>query len=108
VAAASREALRARQPGSSTVARRCGPNGQDESTEVTAVSTITIVRPEELEVPPEWRRLCHIYLAGALRSACGTATRKPDEGHYEDECAARGHTTCVVCAEVWERVHPRI
>jgi hypothetical protein len=53
------------------------------------------------------RRLCHYYFPGTLRSACGTASRQPAEGHDEGECAARGHTICVVCTEIWEGVYPR-
>ena len=71
------------------------------------MSTIAIEASERTSTLPEWRRLCHYYFPESLRSACGTATRKAGEGHYEDECAARGHTICVVCTEIRERVYPR-
>jgi hypothetical protein len=80
--------------------------GQGEKTEVTAVNTSTIEVLERAPNSPEWRRLCHYYFPGTLRSACGTASRPPGEGHCEDECAARGHTICVVCTEIWEGVYP--
>jgi hypothetical protein len=74
--------------------------GQDENKEDTAVSTITTERPEVSTKLPEWRRICHHYIGDSQRSVCGTATRKPGEDHYEDESKARGHTVCVVCAEI--------
>jgi hypothetical protein len=104
VAAASREALSARQPGSSTVARRCGPEGQDENTEVS-MSTTTISRKMEKEtaIPPEWRRICYRYEGESQVSMCGAARRKPCEDHWDDECSARGHGMCVVCEELLEK-----
>src|SRR5262245_16265911 len=89
---ASREALSARQPGSSTVARRCGPAGARREHGGHSMSTTTIEVLERAPSYPEWRRLCHYYFPGTLCSACGTARRPPGEGHDADECAARGHT----------------
>ena len=63
------------------------------------MSTTVVEKPSRTESVPDRRRLCHYYPGGGLRSACGTARRPPWEWHYEDECARRGHTICVVCAE---------
>jgi hypothetical protein len=98
--AASGEALSARQPGSSTVATTMRPHsGQDENTEVS-MSTTTTDRLEPAPTVPEWRRICHRYIGYSQQSVCGTANRKPGEGHGEAECAARCHTICVVCTEL--------
>ena len=64
------------------------------------MTTITVIRPEETTQQPDWRRLCHWYDQGSYQSVCGTAVRKPGQDHSEAECAARGHTICVVCAEI--------
>jgi hypothetical protein len=64
------------------------------------MSTTTVKRPRGANKLPDWRRLCHVYRDRELRSICGTATRKPGEGHWYEECTARGHTICVVCAEI--------
>jgi hypothetical protein len=67
------------------------------------MSTITVTRPEETTTdPPDWRRLCHYYDGDSERSVCGTATRKPGQEHYIEECTARSHTICVVCTEFVE------
>jgi hypothetical protein len=71
------------------------------------VSTITVERTHATDTASEWRRLCHYYFPGTLRSLCGTASRQPqDDLHDEDECAARGHTICVVCTEIWRNIYP--
>jgi hypothetical protein len=51
---------------------------------------------------PEWRRICHRYHDHSQISICGTATRKPGEDHFKEDCRARGHTICVVCEEIRE------
>ena len=81
------------------MARRCGPAGQDENTEVSK-STKTVTRPKRAATTlPEWGRLCHVYRELEERSICGTATRRFEESHSYEECTVRGHTICVVCAE---------
>jgi hypothetical protein len=64
------------------------------------MSTKTVKRPKGTTRLPEWRRLCHVYWDWEQRSICGTATRKPGDDHRYEECTARGHTICVVCAEI--------
>ena len=71
------------------------------------MSTITTERPEVSKKLPEWRRICHRYFDDSQISICGTATRKPGEDHYEDECKARGHTVCVVCEEICATLYPQ-
>jgi hypothetical protein len=64
--------------------------------------TSTIELPKQNAVRSEWRRLCHIYdPPDSLRSLCETAVRAPDEGHSWEDCSARRHTICVVCAEFY-------
>jgi hypothetical protein len=57
----------------------------------------TTAKNEEVEKQPEWRRICHTYEGESQISICGTARRKPGGDHWEDECRARGHGSCVVC-----------
>jgi hypothetical protein len=64
------------------------------------MSTTVVEKPSRTDSLPEWRRLCHYYSGGGLRSACGTARRASWEGHTEDECARRGHAICVVCTDL--------
>ena len=70
------------------------------------MSTTTVRRPKETETAKllEWRRVCHRYDDDSQRSICGLGTRKPGEGHYEDECNARGHTICVVCNDMLQKL----
>jgi hypothetical protein len=62
--------------------------------------TTTVKRPRGATKLPEWQRLCHVYREWEKRSICGTATREFEESHSYKECTARGHTICVVCAEI--------
>ena len=71
------------------------------------MSTITAERPELSAKLPEWRRICHRYNDDSPISICGTATRKPGEDHYIDECKAREHTVCVVCDEICATLYPQ-
>ena len=70
------------------------------------MNTITTERPQVSAKLPEWRRICHRYNDDSQISICGTATRKPGEDHYIDECKARGHTVCVVCDEICASLYP--
>jgi hypothetical protein len=64
------------------------------------MSTKTVRKPKGTSKLPEWRRICHVYRGWDLRSICGTATRRLEEAHSYEECTARGHSICVVCAEI--------
>jgi hypothetical protein len=67
------------------------------------MSTTTIEAPKHATALPEWRRICHTYdtEANTGRSVCGTVPWNPDKAHSAEECQARGHLVCVVCAEIW-------
>lgn len=76
------------------------------------MSTKTVRRPKKSTTNkaapklPEWRRICHIYDHDSRRSVCGTATRRADRGHGEEYCKSRGHSVCVVCAEMRKNENP--
>ena len=107
MAAASREALSARQPGSSTVARRCGPEGQDENTEVS-MSTKTVRRPKKTAKHDEPRS----FRSGAGCATGTTTTRSGRSAASAAESPARTTTKrnarraataiCVVCESLLE------
>jgi hypothetical protein len=67
------------------------------------MNTVTIEVPEHAPALPEWRRICHTYdiEAETGRSVCGAVPWEPDRAHSAEECSARGHSVCVVCAEIW-------
>ena len=68
------------------------------------MSTITTEGREAARTLPQWRRLCHVYADDSQRSVCGTATRKPGQDHTYDDCASRGHTICVVCNDMLQKL----
>jgi len=89
----------ARQPGSSTVARRCGLAGArrepadrgNEHTHHRAAGRDHGPAGRAKELPSLRVRLAAVDLRNGRRI--------PEEDHWKDECRARRHSVCVVCVE---------